>query len=123
MRSSVYRLTALLPYRLRQRSHCRGHRRLVSLPGPDPEDLGDVEYDELAVADLAGAGAAEDRIDGHRHERLGNADLQANLLLQFDLDGGAAVGLHVFGLAAMPQHPGHGEAADFSTVQRLQHFV
>src|SRR6185295_9094859 len=82
-----------------------------------------IQNENLAVSDLPGTRAAEDGIDGHRHEGLGDPDLQAHLLLQIDLDGSAAVGLDVLGLAAVPQNAGYGEPTDFGSVQRLQNVV
>src|SRR6188472_128217 len=77
----------------------RGDRLDVGLPGPDANGALQRDDEDLAVADLAGARAGAERVDGGLHERIGDGDLEADLLREPDLHGGAAVRLDTVELA------------------------
>ena len=69
--------------------HRRSYGRLVTLSGTNPADLGHIEHEDLAIADFAGAGGGEDGLHGDVDERLGDPDLEPDLLLELHFDGGA----------------------------------
>ena len=56
-------------------------------------------------------------------ERVGDGDLEADLLREPHLHGRAAVGLDAVELAAVPLDAAHRDAADLGAVERLQHVV
>jgi hypothetical protein len=54
----------------------RGHGVLILLAGPDAIDALDGQDHDLAVAHFAGAGGAEDGVDGWLDEVVRDADLE-----------------------------------------------
>src|SRR3954453_19357284 len=81
-------------------------------------------YDEdLAVADLAGAAALADRVDGRLHDVLGHGDLDSDLVREAHLHGRAGVGLDALELAAVALHAADRDAAHLRAVERLEHVV
>ena len=62
------------------------------------------QYEHFAIADLAGHCGTQNRLNRALHERLGHADLEPDLLLQFHFHGRATIGLHGLDLAAVTLH-------------------
>jgi hypothetical protein len=96
----------------------RGAGRLA---GADADDLGQIAHEDLAVADLAGAGGGHDLVDDGR--RLLVADNDLDLHLGEEVDGilGTAVGLGVPLLASETADLGDGHAADAGGIERVLH--
>ena len=108
------------------RAITQAHRRDgrgVELAGADADDLLDGQDEDLAVADLAGPRALDDRLHGRLDEVVGDADLEAHLLGEPHLHGRAAVGLDAVDLAAVALDARHREAAHLGAVERLEHVV
>src|ERR1035438_6138003 len=85
-----------------------GH--VAPLPGPNPHGLLDGEDEDLAVADLAGAGGGGDRLHHRLHSLVPDDRLDLYLPLKRDVDPGAPVHLGVAPLAATTQHLGDRQA-------------
>jgi hypothetical protein len=77
----------------------------------------------LPVADLAGAGALAERVDGGVDEVVGDRDLKAHLLGEAHLHGGAAVGLDPVELTAVALDAADRESPHLGFVKGLQHLV
>src|SRR3954468_15447069 len=75
--------------------------------------------EDLAVADLAGAAALADRVDGRLHEVLAHGDLHPDLVGEPHLHGRAAVGLDALELPAVALNAADGDAAHLGSVERL----
>src|SRR3954468_5687941 len=101
----------------------RRHGAVVDLAGADPDCAHERDDEDLAVADLAGAAALADRVDGRLHEVLRHGDLDPDLVRQAHLHGRAAVGLDALELAAVALHAADRDAAHLRAVERLQHVV
>ena len=91
--------------------------------GADPHRPLERHDEDLAVADLAGAGALAERLDRGLDEVVGDGDLEADLLREPHLHGGAAVGLDPVELAAVALHAADRDAAHLGAVEGLQHVV
>src|SRR5690606_36011366 len=91
--------------------------------GADADDLLPIEDEDLAVADLAGAGGVLDRLDGLGDELVGDARLDLDLRQEADdalraaLEPGRAL------LAAEALHLGDGDALDADARKGLPDFV
>ena len=79
--------------------------------------------EDLAVADLAGPTALAEGIDRRLDERIGDRDLEADLVGEPDLHGRAAVGLDPVELTAVALDPADREPAHVGAVEGLQHVV
>src|SRR5205807_2608467 len=101
----------------------RGNRRRILLPRADAVDLLHRQHKDLAVSHLAGARGAHDGPHRGLDEVVGDADLEADLLRQPDLDRGSPVGLHAFQLTAVALNPAHGQPTDLGPIERLEHLA
>src|SRR5262249_6218733 len=101
----------------------RRHGAGVDVAGADPDRLLEVEDEDLAVADLAGAAALAERRDGRLDELVGDRDLEPDLVREPHLDGGTAVGLDPLALTAVTLHPAHRDPAHVGAVETLEHVV
>src|SRR3954469_526048 len=101
----------------------RRHGAVVDLAGADPDRAHERDDEDLAVANLAGAPALADRMDGRLHEVLRHGDLDADLVREAHLHGRAAIGLDALELAAVALDPADRDAAHLGAVERLQHVV
>ena len=72
--------------------------------------------EDLAVADLAGPGALAERLDRRLDERVGDGDLEADLLGEPHLHGRAAVGLDPVELTPVALDAAHRDAAHLGAV-------
>src|SRR5512146_1311991 len=79
----------------------RGRARLA---GPDTDRLGEIDDEDLAVADLAGARGSRDRLDDAMDLRIVDRDLDPRLRNEVDLVLGTAIDLGVPLLPAVPLH-------------------
>src|SRR6266516_3125813 len=84
----------------------------ASLAGPHADDLIDRDRPDLAVADLAGAGRLDQRVDDSRGGLVGDQDLDPDLGDEVDGVLGAAVDLCVAALAAVALDLADGQAGD-----------
>src|SRR5829696_5540301 len=80
------------------------------LARPDADDLTDVGDPDLAVADLAGAGSLDDRVDHALNLVVGDHDLDLHLRNEVHLVLGASVDLGVAALTAEPLDVARREA-------------
>src|SRR3954469_4925272 len=101
----------------------RRHGAVVDLAGADPDRAHERDDEDLAVANLAGADALADRLDGRLHEVLRHGDLDADLVRKAHLHGRAAVGLDALELATVALHAADRNAAHLGPVERLEHVV
>src|SRR3954452_6586114 len=104
----------------------RPHRRdgaMIDLARADPDGSHQRNDEDLAVADLARAGALAERLDGGLDEVLAHGDLAADLVGEPHLHGRATVGLDALELAAVALDAADRDAADLGAVERLQHVV
>jgi hypothetical protein len=62
----------------------RRQRLRVLLAGADAHDVVERLHEDLAVADVAGAGGRHDRVDRRLHEGLRDGDLELDLLVELD---------------------------------------
>jgi hypothetical protein len=76
-------------------------RVVVALSGPDTHRVVERHHEDLAVADIAGAGRLADRLDGRFHEGLRAGELDADLLVELEHHGVAAIVLHRVALATV----------------------
>src|SRR4051812_42252227 len=68
-------------------------RRRGRSPRPDAHGALERDHEDLAVADVAGAGRFADGAEGALHELVRDGDLEADLVRQPHLHGRPAVGL------------------------------
>src|SRR5690606_37331747 len=101
----------------------RSDRVGVQLAGADPHHLAQVPDEDLAVADLAGAGRLHDRLGHHLDLVVRHRDLQLDLGQEVDQVLGAAVELGMPLLAAEALDLGGGDAGHADLRQRLAHVV
>ena len=101
----------------------RGDRAHVGVAGADADRVLQRQDEDLAVADLAGAGALAKGVDGRLDELVGDGDLQPDLVGEPHLDGRAAVGLDPLELTPMSLHATHRDPAHVGAVERLEHIV
>jgi predicted porin len=103
-------------------------RGFVLFAGADADHALDVGHEDLAVADLAGARGADDRVDDRLHLGFAHDDLDLDLRQEIDHVFGAAVQLGVPLLTAetldlgdgQPRQPGAGECfAHFVELERF----
>src|SRR5690554_3808469 len=95
----------------------------VQLPDADAHGALQRLHEDLAVADLAGVGRLEDRLD-HRVELVvGHRDLELDLGQEVDHVLGPAVKLGVALLAAEPLDLGNRDAGHAGLGQRFAHVV
>src|SRR4029453_6886700 len=88
------------------------------LAGADAQRLLDAQHPDLAVADRAGAGTVDDRLEHVLDRAALGQDLAPRLGQQLDLVLGAAVDLGVAALAAEAAGVGHGQALDADALPR-----
>src|SRR5262249_52643709 len=86
-------------------------------------DLLEVDHEHLPVADVPGAPALAERIDGRLDELVGYRDLEAHLLGQADLDGRAAIRLDAVELPTVALHPAHREPPHLGAIQGFKDSV
>src|SRR5258708_8074589 len=98
-------------------------RVAVGFAGPDPQRVIDRGHEDLAVADLAGAGAGGDDVDGLGGELRRNSDFDSELGPEIHDIFGAAVDFGVALLAPITLDLGDRHAVDADGGQRLAHFV
>ena len=84
----------------------------VAVAGADPDNRVDRADEDLAVADLAGAGGVLDGAHHGVHAVVVDDDLEFQLLQEFHGELRAAVALHLALLAAEAPHLAHGHADD-----------
>src|SRR4051812_12076267 len=104
----------------------RPHRRdgaMIDLARADPDGSHQRNDEDLAVADLARAGALAERLDGGLDEVLAHGDLAADLVGEPHLHGRATVGLDALELAAVALDAADRDTADLGAVERLQDVV
>ena len=130
-----YRLPFAEPSREAASTDRRGGGREIRPPPPPREGLSDCvraalagadadafvhrEDEDLAVADVAGAGAFDDGLDRLLDEVVVHADGEAHLLVQRHLLGGAAVHVDVAALLPAPERVGDGHLVDLAGEERL----
>src|SRR5690554_2592737 len=95
----------------------------AGLAGADADDLLEVEDEDLAVADLAGAGGVLDRLDGLDAELVDDGRLDLDLGKEVDDVLGATVELGMALLATEPLHFGDGDALDHDPRKGLADLV
>src|SRR5262245_31714519 len=104
------------------RRHLHGRDGLfVLLARSNAEDLLDRHHEDLAVADFSRPRALQHGPDRGFDEVVGHADLEAHLVGELHLHRRAAIGLHVFALAAVPLHAADGETLHFGLVELLEY--
>ena len=96
---------------------------VVGLAGADAHRALEVDHEDLAVAHLAGAAAVAERVDRRLDEGVGDRDLEANLLGEAHLHGGAAVGLDPLELTAVPLDTTHRYPPHLGAIERLEDVV
>src|SRR5207302_1323411 len=96
---------------------CR-ERRVVHLARADADDALDRLHEDLAVADLAGAGGRQDGVDARLHERLGARHFDLHFFVEFHDDRGAAVLLDDLLLAPVAADAGQRDPGDAGPAQR-----
>ena len=101
----------------------RGDGVVVGLGRADAHHALERHDEDLAVADLAGLRALAQRVDRRLDERVGDRDLEADLLRQAHLHARAAVGLDPVELTAVALHAAERDPAHLGAVERLQHVV
>jgi hypothetical protein len=95
----------------------------IHLSGADAHHLFQVPHEDLAVADLAGAGGLHDRFDHGLDLVVGHRDFELDLGQKVDHVLGAAVQLGVALLAAEALDLGGGDAGHAGLGQRLAHVI
>ena len=95
----------------------------VTFTSSDPDQRADLGHPDLAVADLAGAGGLDHRVDNLERIGLGHEDLDLDLGNQVDGVLRAAVDLGVAPLAAEALDLTHGEPLDAEHLQRRLHVI
>src|SRR5712664_2193307 len=113
--SEVLRLSPLAP----PKSDCR----FVGLPGADADDLLNRGDEDLAVADLAGAGRFDDRFDRPIREFVRHHHLDLHLGQEVHHVLRPAIELGMTLLPAETLDLGHGKPGDPDPRQRFAHFV
>ena len=98
-------------------------RVLVDLAGANPDHALDRGDEDLAVADLAGLGGLDDRLDAALGVAVLHHDLDLHLGQEVDHVLGAAVELGVALLPAEALDLGDGQAGDPDLGQRLAHLL
>src|SRR3990170_570452 len=93
------------------------------LAGADANDLLHGVDEDLAVADLAGAGGGDDRLDAALHLLVRHHDLDLHLRQEIHDVFRAAIELGVPLLPAEALDLGHGQAGHAGLRQRLAHVV
>src|SRR3954466_10195206 len=94
-------------------------RVAVGLAGPDPQRVIDRRHEDLAIADLPGAGARGNAPDRLVRELGGDSDLDPELRQEIHHIFSAAIDLGVPFLAAVALDLGHRHAVDTDRRQRL----
>jgi hypothetical protein len=79
---------------------------LRELAGPDPDDIGQIGDEDLAVANFAGAGRADDCLDDIRANSLGDDNIQAHLRNEVNRLLGAMIHFLLAALTAETLHFG-----------------
>ena len=97
--------------------------QVVGLAGADADRPLQRHDEDLAVADLAGAPALAERVDRRLDERIGDGDLEADLVGEPDLHGRAAVGLDPVELTSVALDPAQRDPAHLGAVEGFQHVV
>src|SRR5688572_27831123 len=97
--------------------------RLVGFPGADADDLTHSGYENLAVADLPGAGGLDDGIDRAFEQLVGHDHLDLHLRQEIDDVFRAAIKLGVPLLPAESFYLGYRQTADADFRERLAHFI
>src|SRR5574343_1953988 len=95
----------------------------VGLAGTDADDLLDRHHEDLAVADLAGAGGLDDGVDGGFGGFSLDDDFDLDLGQEVDDVFGAAIQFSMALLTAKTLDFGDGQAADTDFRQRLAYLV
>src|SRR5690606_31940348 len=104
-------------------SVCGLERIGVDLAGADADDLLERDHEHLAVADLAGAGRAGDRLDRGVEDLVRHRRLDLELGQEVDDVFGAAVQLGVTLLAAEALDLGDGQPRHAGLAERFAHLV
>src|SRR5262245_41642441 len=93
------------------------------LAGPDAHGLFHVRHEDLPVADAAGLGRGDDRVDRLLHHVVAEHELELYLGEKVDDIFGAAIEFGVALLAAEALGLGYGDALEADFLQRLFHFI
>src|SRR5262245_25937006 len=93
------------------------------LAGPDAHGLFHIRHENLPVADAAGLGRGDDRLDRLLHHVVAEHELELHLGEKVDDVFGAAIELGVALLAAEALGLGHGDALKADFLQRLFHLI
>src|SRR5262245_17423240 len=93
------------------------------LAGPDAHGLFHVRHEDLPVADAAGLGGGDDRVDRLRHHVVAEHEFELHLGEKVHDIFGAAIELGVALLAAEALGLGHGDALEADFLQRLFHLI
>jgi len=91
--------------------------------GADSDAFGEVEYEDFAVADVAGFGACDDGVDGFGFELLVNGDFDADLFEEVHGEGCAAVVFFVAHLLSASEGGHDGHFVDAVVEECLLHVV
>src|SRR5262249_17900831 len=101
----------------------RSERVEATLTRTHPDHLVDRGDPDLAVADLAGTGGVDDRVDHLLHIDLGDEHVDADLGQELDGVLGTSVDLGVALLPAVPLDLADGHAGHAHRMQRFLHRV
>src|SRR5262245_65812499 len=93
------------------------------LAGPDAHGLFHVRHEDLPVADAAGLGRGDDRVDRLLYHVVAEHELELHLGEKVHDIFGAAIELGVALLAAEALGLGHGDALEADFLQRLLHLI
>src|SRR5688500_7823616 len=80
----------------------RRHGAVIGLAGADAHHAVERDDEDLAVADLPGPRTLAEGVDRRLDERVGDRDLEADLVRQAHLHGSPAIGLDAVELTSMP---------------------
>src|ERR1035437_154378 len=101
----------------------RRHSAMVGFSRADADHLIQRHYEDLAVADVARLRPPAKGIDGGLDERIGDRDLEADLLGQLHLHRHAAVGLDAVELAPVALDAAYRQATHIGAVEGLEDVV